>query len=90
MVIYDSGIDTDKYTSFVATDNDVGGAMGADRLGKILGGRGKMVMIKTTPGGASTTAREDGFPARAENRNSRRFRFWMSVSAWRALRNHLP
>lgn len=61
VVIYDSAIDTDKYYSFVATDNYLGGQLGADRLGKILNGKGKIVMVKTTPGGASTTAREDGF-----------------------------
>lgn len=61
VVIYDSGIDSDRYVTFVATDNYLGGQIGADRIGKILGGKGKIVMIKTTPGGASTTAREDGF-----------------------------
>jgi len=61
VVIYDSGIDTERYFSFVATDNYLGGQLGADRLGKILNGKGKIVMVKTTPGGASTTAREDGF-----------------------------
>jgi ribose transport system substrate-binding protein len=61
VVIYDSGIDTDKYATFVATDNYLGGEMGADRLGEVLHGQGKIVMVKTVPGGASTTAREDGF-----------------------------
>ena len=61
VVIFDSGIDTDRYATFVATDNYAGGTMGADRLGEILNGRGKIVMVKTVPGGASTTAREDGF-----------------------------
>lgn len=61
VVIYDSAIDTDTYFSFVATDNYLGGQLGADRLGTILHGKGKIVMVKTTPGGASTTAREDGF-----------------------------
>lgn len=61
VVIYDSGVDTNKYVSFVATDNYAGGEIGADRMGQILGNKGKIVMIKTTPGGASTTAREDGF-----------------------------
>jgi ribose transport system substrate-binding protein len=61
VIIFDSGIDSDKYATFVATDNRAGGALGADRMGRILGGKGKIVMIKTTPGGASTTAREDGF-----------------------------
>ena len=61
VIIYDSGIDTDRYVTFVATDNYLGGQIGADRIGKVLGGKGKIVMVKTTPGGASTTAREDGF-----------------------------
>jgi ribose transport system substrate-binding protein len=61
VVIYDSGIDTNRYATFVATDNYAGGVLGADRIGKVLGGKGKIVMIKTTPGGASTMAREDGF-----------------------------
>jgi ribose transport system substrate-binding protein len=61
VIIFDSAISTDKYTSFVATDNYLGGQMGADRLGTVLHGKGKIVMVKTVPGGASTTAREDGF-----------------------------
>jgi ribose transport system substrate-binding protein len=61
VVIYDSGIDTNNYASFVATDNYLGGEMGADRLGQLLQGNGKIVMVKTVPGGASTMAREDGF-----------------------------
>lgn len=61
VVIYDSGLDTQNYTSFVATDNFLGGSMAAERMGQILKGKGKVVMIKTVPGGASTIAREDGF-----------------------------
>jgi ribose transport system substrate-binding protein len=61
VVIFDSGIDTENYATFVATDNYLGGQVGADRLGEVLNGRGKIVMVKTVPGGASTTAREDGF-----------------------------
>ena len=61
VVIYDSDLDSENYSTFVATDNHLGGAMGADQLGHLLNGKGKVVMIKTVPGGASTTAREDGF-----------------------------
>jgi ribose transport system substrate-binding protein len=61
VIIYDSGIDSENYKTFVATDNYLGGEMGADRLGALLHGKGKIVMVKTVPGGASTTAREDGF-----------------------------
>jgi ribose transport system substrate-binding protein len=60
-VIIDSGIDTDKYVSFVATDNYKGGVIAAKRMGKILGGKGKIVVVKYAPGSASTMKREDGF-----------------------------
>ncbi len=60
-VIIDSGIDTPKYVSFAATDNYQGGALAARRMGKILGGAGKIVVVKYVPGSASTTDRENGF-----------------------------
>jgi ribose transport system substrate-binding protein len=59
--IIDSAIGTDKYISFVATDNYKGGAMAAERMGKILNGKGKVILIKYAPGSASTTERETGF-----------------------------
>lgn len=60
-VIIDSGIDTDKYVSFAATDNYKGGALAAERMGKILGGKGNVIVLKYVPGSASTTDRENGF-----------------------------
>jgi ribose transport system substrate-binding protein len=60
-VIIDSGIDTDKYVSFVATDNYKGGVIAARRMGKILSGKGRIVVVKYAPGSASTMKREDGF-----------------------------
>lgn len=60
-VIIDSAIETDKYVSFVATDNYQGGVIAAKRMGEILGGSGKVIMIKYAPGSASTVARENGF-----------------------------
>lgn len=59
--IFDSPIDTDKFTAQIATDNYAGGAMGAARLGQLLGGKGTMVLVATQPGAASTLAREKGF-----------------------------
>ena len=59
--IIDSGIDTNKYLSFVATDNYIGGVIAARRMGKILNGKGKILVIKYMPGSASTTNRENGF-----------------------------
>lgn len=59
--IVDSAVATDKYVSFIATDNYKGGAMAAERMGKILDGKGKVIVIKYAPGSASTTDRENGF-----------------------------
>jgi ribose transport system substrate-binding protein len=60
-VIMDSGLETDQITSFVATDNKKGGMMAADRLGEVLGGKGKVIMLRYAEGSASTTDREEGF-----------------------------
>jgi len=60
-VIIDSDIDTDKYVSFIATDNYIGGVIAARRMGKILSGRGEIVVVKYAPGSASTMKRENGF-----------------------------
>jgi ribose transport system substrate-binding protein len=59
--IFDSGINTDKIVSFVATDNYGAGAMGARRMGEILDGKGQVGVIGFMPGSASTMEREAGF-----------------------------
>jgi ribose transport system substrate-binding protein len=61
VVIIDSDIETDKRVSFVATDNYAGGALAAKHMAKLLGGKGKVAVIKYMSGSASTTAREKGF-----------------------------
>src|SRR5688572_6691142 len=61
MSIFASGIQTEKYLSYVSTDNYNGGVLGAQRMGQILPGGGKIAMIGTIPGSVSTTERENGF-----------------------------
>jgi ribose transport system substrate-binding protein len=61
VVIFDSGIDTDVFVSQVATDNYGAGVMAAERMGSILGGKGKVIVVAVQPGAASTMAREQGF-----------------------------
>jgi len=61
VVIIDSGLSSDDYASFVATDNYVGGRKGGDHLGKVLGGKGKTIMLRCHEGSASSTRREQGF-----------------------------
>lgn len=62
-VIIDSGLETDAYVSYVATDNTKGGELAADRLGELLGGKGNVLVLRLQEGSASTTAREEGFLA---------------------------
>ena len=60
-VIIDSGLQSDQIVSFVATDNYKGGQLCAERLGTLLGGKGKVLMLRYQEGSASTTEREKGF-----------------------------
>ncbi len=63
-VIVDSALASDQIVSFVATDNVKGGEMAADELGRLLGGKGRVLLLRYQEGSASTTAREEGFLAR--------------------------
>jgi ribose transport system substrate-binding protein len=60
-VIVDSDVDTDKYLSYLATDNHKGGVLAARRMGEILAGKGKILLVAWTPSSASTDARVAGF-----------------------------
>jgi ribose transport system substrate-binding protein len=61
VVIFDSALKSSKAVSFVATDNYHGGVLGAQRLGKILGGKGKIILLRYAAGSESTEQRERGF-----------------------------
>ena len=58
VIIFDSPIDTDKFTAQVATDNYAGGQLGAARIAEILKGKGKVAEVAVQAGSASTMARE--------------------------------
>lgn len=60
-VIIDSGLETDSIVSYVATDNYKGGTLAADRLGEVLSGKGKVLVLRLQEGSASTEERERGF-----------------------------
>ncbi len=61
VVIMDSNLQGDNFISFVATDNFQGGVLAAHRLAEVLGGKGKIFLIRYLEGSASTTFREQGF-----------------------------
>lgn len=60
-VIIDSGLESDAIVSYIATDNYKGGTLAADRLGQVLNGTGKVMMLRLQEGSASTEERERGF-----------------------------
>jgi ribose transport system substrate-binding protein len=61
VVIFDSGVDSTNYVSFVATNNFKAGQMAGRKLGELLGGKGTVAMIMNLPGSFSTMERERGF-----------------------------
>ena len=61
VVIIDSGLNSKLPSSTVATDNRKGGRIGARRLGTLLGGKGRVVMLRYEVGSDSTEQREAGF-----------------------------
>jgi ribose transport system substrate-binding protein len=61
VVVFDSALDSDKYVSFVATDNHKGGELAAEYMAKLLGGKGNVILLRYAVGSASTEAREAGF-----------------------------
>jgi ribose transport system substrate-binding protein len=60
-VVIDSGLKSDQYVSFVATDNLQGGRLAGEGLAAALPKGGKVVMVRYLEGSASTTERETGF-----------------------------
>ncbi len=61
VTIFDSGIEGENYTSYVATNNYEGGQLGARAMAKLIGGKGEVGLILHAPGSASTMDRERGF-----------------------------
>jgi ribose transport system substrate-binding protein len=61
VTIFDSGIDTERYLSYVATNNHAAGGLGAETVAELLGGKGQAAMVRHAPGSDSTDNRERGF-----------------------------
>jgi ribose transport system substrate-binding protein len=61
VVIMDSGLNSDRFASFVATDNFKGGVMAGEHLARLLDGKGNVILLRYQVGSASTEEREAGF-----------------------------
>lgn len=63
VTILDSKVETESYVSFIATDNYEAGLSGARLVSELLGGTGRIAVIRDVPGATSTGDRERGFEA---------------------------
>lgn len=66
LVVFDSDLDGEAHVSFVATDNEAGGRLAAERMAEKLGGKGKVLVLRFVQGTASTEKRAEGFIAAAK------------------------
>jgi ribose transport system substrate-binding protein len=60
-VIFNSALTGGPQVAFIATDNDKGGILAGERVGELLGGKGKAILIRVNIGVEGTTKRENGF-----------------------------
>ncbi|MEH7480951.1 ABC transporter substrate-binding protein [Neobacillus drentensis] len=63
VVTVDSGIDSDKPQSFIATDNEKAAEEAAKTLAEMTGKKGKVAVVSFVPGAATAVMRENGFKA---------------------------
>jgi len=61
VTVFDSGVDSTNYMTFVATNNYAAGEMAARKLAELIHGKGSIAMVLHVPGSFSTMERERGF-----------------------------
>jgi len=61
IIIVDSALQGVKTVSYIATDNFAAGKLGGEKLVKVMGGKGRVILLRYAEGSASTTEREKGF-----------------------------
>lgn len=60
-VVIDSALASSDPISFVASNNEHGGELAADEMGRLLNGKGKVLLLRYQEGVFSTEQREKGF-----------------------------
>ena len=61
VVVIDSGLASERPVSFVATDNYHGGVLAGERLAELLGGNGRIILLRYAENSEATERREQGF-----------------------------
>jgi ribose transport system substrate-binding protein len=60
-VVIDSALESNEPISFVASNNEHGGELAAEEMGRLLNGKGKVLLLRYQEGVFSTEQREKGF-----------------------------
>jgi ribose transport system substrate-binding protein len=60
-VIFNSALQGEEHVAYISTDNFQGGVIAARALGRLTGGRGRLILIRLKAGVEGTTKREEGF-----------------------------
>ncbi|WP_342620474.1 substrate-binding domain-containing protein [Rhodoferax sp. GW822-FHT02A01] len=61
VVVVDSELGGENHSSFFGTDNVAAGALAAEQMEKLLGGKGKLVVVRTYKGSVTVEKRVTGF-----------------------------
>lgn len=61
VTVFDSGLASDNYMTFLATNNFEGGVTAARELARLVGGAGNVALLMHMPGSRSSMDRERGF-----------------------------
>jgi ribose transport system substrate-binding protein len=61
VTVFDSGVDTKDYMTFLATNNPEAGEMAARKIAELIHGKGEIAMVMHVPGSVSTGDREARF-----------------------------
>jgi len=60
-IIFNSALSGNLHVAFVATDNRKGGVLAAERIGSLMQGRGKLILLRIIEGVEGNRQREEGF-----------------------------
>jgi ribose transport system substrate-binding protein len=60
-IIFNSALQGNHHVAFIATDNYKGGVLAAERIGLLMRGKGRLILIRLKEGVEGTTKREEGF-----------------------------
>jgi len=62
-VIFNTALQGGEHIAYVSTDNRQGGVLAAREVGRLTGGRGRLILVRVIEGVEGTNQREEGFLA---------------------------